>query len=239
MTVAPIRRRDPAAAFLLAVVVPLLVFALLAAGVTEGREFGWDAKLVRLFDEHYADLRVVNLVTKGLVYLSMVAGAIFALFLLLALLARRQRAQALFWGFAVGGALVLDPVLKEVFRRPPLGDPEGGYSFPSGNAMASTAAVTALLLLFPPVRRRALLVLLAGLAVAANGLALVFLLWHYPSDVVAGWCVAIAWVTGLWLVFRPTLARARPRLPSSQAAPRSRSAAASGRLARRGPSEDG
>jgi undecaprenyl-diphosphatase len=42
-----------------------------------------------------------------------------------------------------------------------------------------------------------------GALVFANGLTIVFLWWHYPSDVLAGWCVSLAWVCTLWLVLPP------------------------------------
>jgi membrane-associated phospholipid phosphatase len=39
--------------------------------------------------------------------------------------------------------------------------------------------------------------------------------WHYPSDVLAGWCLALGCALGLWVAFgRPTLANA-PNVPST------------------------
>jgi membrane-associated phospholipid phosphatase len=38
--------------------------------------------------------------------------------------------------------------------------------------------------------------------VVAYGVLLVVQSWHYPSDIVAGWCFALAWAAGLWLVLR-------------------------------------
>jgi undecaprenyl-diphosphatase len=43
--------------------------------------------------------------------------------------------------------------------------------------------------------------------VIAYGGLLVFQLWHYPSDVMAGWCIALAWVTGVWLALRRAASR--------------------------------
>jgi undecaprenyl-diphosphatase len=44
-------------------------------------------------------------------------------------------------------------------------------------------------------------VLLGGAAfVFAFGAAIVILRWHYPSDVIAGWCVALVWVSALSLL---------------------------------------
>jgi membrane-associated phospholipid phosphatase len=32
--------------------------------------------------------------------------------------------------------------------------------------------------------------------------------WHYPSDVLAGWCVGLGWTAALWLLL------GRPAAPS-------------------------
>ena len=89
--------------------------------------------------------------------------------------------------------MLLDPLLKEVFRRRPLNEGSDGYSFPSGSAMVSLAVLIALVLTFPAARRTG--IALAGTAlVAAQGAILVSARWHYASDVVAGWSFSVAWV---------------------------------------------
>ena len=183
---------------LAAVGCPLLLFALLAYGVRDGATFRWDRELVGYFDAHYYDFDELRRMTKALVYAGVAAGAALTVLVFAALMRLRRRRQALFLALAVAGAIVLSPALKSLFQRPQIGDP-GEYSFPSGNATASMAVTLSVFLLLPMSRRRSL-VALAGLAlVALYGLGLVVLLWHYPSDVVGGWCLAVAWVTGLWL----------------------------------------
>jgi membrane-associated phospholipid phosphatase len=193
------RRRDSAAPFLLAVACSLLLFALLAFVVRDGGTFSWDRELVEYFDAHYYDFAGLRRVTKALVYAAMAAGAVLAALVLAALVRLRRRRQAAFWAVAIGGTLVLSPILKALFQRPQIGEP-GEYSFPSGNAMVSAAVGLSLFLVISPPRRRLAAALAGSGVVALYGLALVLLLWHYPSDVVAGWCVAVVWVTGLWVV---------------------------------------
>jgi membrane-associated phospholipid phosphatase len=138
-------------------------------------------------------------VTKAAVKGSIVLGVLFGAGLLALLAAARAYRRAAFWGLAVGGALVLARVLKELVERPEIGLKQAEYSFPSGNATASLAGVVALTLLLPPSRLRRWIAGIGLAAVPVYGVALVLLLWHYPSDVVAGWALALAWVLVLRL----------------------------------------
>ncbi|BBB00508.1 putative membrane protein [Actinacidiphila reveromycinica] len=100
-------------------------------------------------------------------------------------------------------ALCLLPVVvggvKSAVDRPAPGrvraDPDYGY-FPSGHTATSSVAFgLAALVLLPYVRRTALRVLLAvGTALLALlvGVALVWCDFHWPLDVLASWCLAVA-----------------------------------------------
>jgi glycosyltransferase involved in cell wall biosynthesis len=65
--------------------------------------------------------------------------------------------------------------------------------------MLSAAALAAAVLMAKPGGRRNVLRYGVPLLIA-YGAALVYAWWHYPTDVVAGWCVGVAWVMALWLV---------------------------------------
>jgi membrane-associated phospholipid phosphatase len=195
-----LRSRRRALALWLAVVVPLLLFTALAILANHDGGPGLDRALADRFSS-WNDTRFGSVVD-SLMDLMTPVGASLVLLVVLALLALRQRRSALFWTLAVGGAFVLGEVLKELFRRQsPLGAGHG-YSFPSGTALTTMAACAAAVALALPSRVR-WLVVAAGVVVAGLvGFAIAFLEWHYVSDVVAGWCLGLAWVTALWLALR-------------------------------------
>ena len=159
-----------------------------------GRTLPWDASVLRYAESHYQASIVTRLNVALKISLG-IAGLIAAGAVIMVLTGRKRR-RALFWALAVGGVLALDYPLKEVFQRPTLGDQGEGYSFPSGNAMVSAAVLAAAVLTVPRWRRR--VVALGMPLLIGYGAALVYAWWHYPSDVVGGWCVAFAWVAGLW-----------------------------------------
>lgn len=127
-----------------------------------------------------------------------------ALVAALALLARGQRVPALYLAVASAGAGALDALLKLGFSRPrPVIlehlAPAGGFSFPSGHAMASASIYGAIAVVaalrFP--ERRGWVVGACALVVLGIGASRVYLGVHYPSDVIAGWALGASWP--LWL----------------------------------------
>jgi undecaprenyl-diphosphatase len=117
------------------------------------------------------------------------------------LLLRRNRAALFFCSAMI--VIVSVPVLKDGFhRRPPVPSTER-YSFPSGHAISSAALVAAVVVLLWQSRWR-WVALIAGSAYAiAIGAAVVLDRGHWPSDVVAGWGLATAWVVACAVVIRP------------------------------------
>jgi len=72
--------------------------------------------------------------------------------------------------------------------------PTETYSFPSGHAFVPTVYFGILAgILAPGTRWRAAVVGMAALL----GFSRVYLGYHYPSDVVAGWALAVVWLT-IW-----------------------------------------
>jgi undecaprenyl-diphosphatase len=172
---------------------------VLALGVRDGGTFSWDRGPVEFFDRHYYDLEAVREAAKLVVKGSIALGVLFAAGLLAALVVVGAFRRAAFWALTVGGALVLTRILKELIERPEIGVHQREYSFPSGNATATTAGLLALVLLLPPSRLRRIVGAAGAVALPLYGVALVLLLWHYPSDVVAGWALGVAWVLALRL----------------------------------------
>jgi undecaprenyl-diphosphatase len=122
-------------------------------------------------------------------------------------LAFRSRRDALFVTASVGGAAIIHYLLKALTARPrpdlsPIYEP-GGFSFPSGHSMASFCFFVAVALLVPRQLGRARLAAFAavGLTVFVVGLTRIYLGVHYPTDVLAGWTIGLAWVALLhtWL----------------------------------------
>jgi len=169
--------------------------------VRDGGTFSWDRGPVEFFDRHYYDLDVVRVVAKAIVKASIGLGLVIAAGLFAAFVTAGSFRRAAFWGLTVCGALILTRVLKELIERPEIGIHQREYSFPSGNATATTAGLLALALLLPPGRPRRIVAVTGAVILPLYGLALVLLLWHYPSDVVAGWALGIAWVLALRLAF--------------------------------------
>jgi undecaprenyl-diphosphatase len=127
------------------------------------------------------------------------------------LLMVHQRAAALWVVVAVCGGVLLSNALKLAFERP---RPDlvshaarvFTTSFPSGHATLS--AVTYLTLgaflasLHTLLRLKAYFLGLAILLTVAVGISRIYLGVHYPTDVLAGWCVGAAWAALCWTIFR-------------------------------------
>jgi membrane-associated phospholipid phosphatase len=202
----PLVSTEAATALVGAVLLPLAVFAVLAVTVSQGTP-GWDDSVLRLSDRN-GDSEVAILFDRLFVHGFRATAVLAAIAVALSAVGRRW-SLALFWVVALAGVLVLDSILKEAFHRTPLGSPEGGYSFPSGNAMGSVALVTALAVSLPSQWRRPTVIAATPLLLA-YGAGIVYSGWHYPSDVLAGWCVGLAWVVGVWLLLgRPLVAKPR------------------------------
>ncbi|WP_158987087.1 phosphatase PAP2 family protein [Lysobacter panacisoli] len=127
---------------------------------------------------------------------------------------RRYR-EATFAAIALGGSALLNIGAKLFFtrERPSLWEsiaPETTYSFPSGHAMGSMTLACVLVMLAWHTRWRWAVVAVMAPFVLLVGLSRVYLGVHYPSDILAGWAVASAWVAAVFLsVYR---VRGRPWL---------------------------
>jgi membrane-associated phospholipid phosphatase len=117
----------------------------------------------------------------------------------------RKYREAMFAAIALGGSALLNIGAKLAFarERPSLWEsiaPETSYSFPSGHAMGSMTLACVLFLLAWNTRWRWPVAALMVPFVVLVGLSRVYLGVHYPSDILAGWAVAMAWVAGVYLI---------------------------------------
>lgn len=132
-----------------------------------------------------------------------------AVFVTLYLAARRKVALAAFVLSSIAAGGVLTAVLKTLFARarpdivPHLVEVSSA-SFPSGHAMNSAMVYltgAALLASAEPSRRVRIFLVSAALALTlAIGFSRVFLGVHFPTDVLGGWAIGIAWaVAASWV----------------------------------------
>ena len=118
------------------------------------------------------------------------------------MLIRRQHQLAAYLVVTGLGALALDPAIKALVGRlrPLVPSPVAtapGYSFPSGHVLDATVFYGVMLLVFLPIIPRRLRKLAIGLVIAlviAIGFSRVAIGVHYPSDVIGGWLLGVAWL---------------------------------------------
>ena len=118
------------------------------------------------------------------------------------LLARRRYRAALFLAAAIGGAVVLSTLVKALVERPPIEGPADEFTFPSGSSAWSMATAAAVVLLARSPRERLAAVVTGAVLVLGLGAVIVWEEWHYPSDVLAGWSLALAWTVAAWIALR-------------------------------------
>ena len=142
------------------------------------------------------------------------------------LLLLRKHGLALLVAAAEAGGVLISTLLKNGFDRP---RPEIDHaarvftaSFPSGHATLSAVTfltLGALLTRVSPSRRAKLYFMsVAVILTLMVGMSRVYLGVHYPSDVVAGWCVGAAWALLCWAVALWLQRRGSVEKPSVDAA---------------------
>lgn len=185
----------------------VLAFLQLADEVVEGETEAFDNSILMMFrnpsdiDDVVGDPWVEEMVRDVTALGSfaclglLVAGVIAYLFL------ARMRAAALLVAVSVLGGTVLSTVLKMGYNRPrpDLTNMSHQFtaSFPSGHAMLSAVTfltLGALLARLAPTRPLRIFSIGAAMVLTfLVGTSRVYMGVHYPSDVLAGWCLGAAW----------------------------------------------
>jgi membrane-associated phospholipid phosphatase len=182
------------------------IFGALAKDVWTQQVFSWDAAIAL-----WLNARATPALDRFWWIVTTLGGVpvmtLMTVALAVALIAQNRASQALFVIISVGGAVVLNLLLKSEFRRarPTLFEPfvvEPNFSFPSGHSTTSAAFVAALVVLSWRTRWRWLASCFGILYAVLVGVSRVYLGAHYPSDVIAAWSVTLAWVAALALVWR-------------------------------------
>lgn len=192
------------------VYVPLQGFGLLAAQVWKNEGgFPWDVPILLAIHERsqpQLDVFAAAFTKLGVFWgVFPVATAIG----LVLLRERRWRSLAFLIVTLLGSTAINRPA-KAVFHRvrPHLWEtlsPKLSFAFPSGHAMSSMSLVATLVILSWRTRWRWPVLIFGSLFVVAIGWTRLYLGVHFPSDILAGWMISIAWVVGVSLVIKPNL----------------------------------
>jgi undecaprenyl-diphosphatase len=184
------------------VLAALFIFGQLAEEVWEREGFAWDDSILLFINSHATPSRDVFFLTITFLGAARVMVP-FTIGVFLVLLSKRRALDALFFGLACWGAMILNLLAKALFgrARPDLWvspAPETTLSFPSGHAMTSMAVVAALVTLAWPTRWRWPVLIGGVLFVLTVGLSRLYLGVHFPSDVLAGWSASLVWVASVY-----------------------------------------
>lgn len=205
---------------LLGVGLPLLVFEQLAVVVWQDEGgFPWDEPVLRAIHE----TATPQLDTFAAIFTKLgVFWGVFPVATLISLLLlylRRWRSLTYLLITLVGN-IFINRTAKEFLHRvrPNLWNsvaPELDYGFPSGHSMSSMGLVAALVILTWGTRWCWLVLLSGSLFAVTIAWTRLYLGVHFPSDILAGWMVSLAWAIAIALIVRPHLVK--PSLVSEEA----------------------
>ncbi len=192
----------------------LLIFIFIAQDVFEGETASFDRAAILAFrsagnisqsvgppwvEEAVRDVTALG----SIIVVIILSGAVLGYLLMLG-----KRGPALLLLMSVAGGTALNDLLKYVFARPrpDLVLPTTQVftsSFPSGHAAVSAVVYLTLGALLardaPSVAGKIYVMAVAIFIVFLVGVSRVFLGVHYPTDVLAGWCIGSAWALTCWL----------------------------------------
>ena len=211
----PLRRRSQARFFgsVSTIAALLLAFGILAQEVNNGVPLALDQKVMLALRDpanpsvpagpawwHDAARDITGL--GSTMVLAMVTLAVMGYLFL----ARRPRVAWMLLGAVLGG-VALNSILKFTFARPRpdfIIHAEWVFtpSFPSGHATLSAITYSTIGVLLAQIhssrRLRVYLMSMTGLLVLLIGVSRICLGVHYPTDVVGGWCIGVAWAMACW-----------------------------------------
>lgn len=206
------RRSRPLLVAVLTIALPLALSLPHAVEAWQHDVAEWDERLsVAIHDYENRDTilnRHVDVLGFVLNPVWSVAGVVLVLAAAYAVWRRGGARLAAAIVLALASVLILVPVLKELFARPPV-DPGGdGHTFPSGHAARSLVEAAVLAAVAWPTRWRRRVVIAGAAFVLLVGIGVVYHEWHWVSDVLAGWLLAIVLLGCVWLALRPPLTAA-------------------------------
>jgi undecaprenyl-diphosphatase len=183
------------------ILLPLLMFAVVAAEMREDGVLPFDLPMLHAL--HRLAGPALDNFFQWMSMLGYQWGVVpVDVLIFLGLIWARRYRDGLFCSLSVLGSLAINIAAKAAFGRlrPELWfslAPETGYSFPSGHAMGSATLAMVVCLLAWRTQWRWPVVVVSVLFVLSVGLSRIYLGVHYPSDILAGWAAAVAWVVAM------------------------------------------
>ena len=201
----------------LAIAAGIFLFLKLGSEIMEGESFAIDRMVLEglrtsadravPIGPRWLELAMIDITALGGVTVLTLLTALTAGYLL----ASRKVGTALFLVAAIAGGAIVGTILKSGYAR---SRPElvqhlvevHSTSFPSGHAMNSAITYLTLGVLLAQAEKdrrvRIYLMSVAILLTLTIGASRIYLGVHWPSDVVAGWCVGACWASLCSLVAR-------------------------------------
>lgn len=206
---------------LIGVYLPLQIFQILAVKVWQNQGgFPWDVPTllaVHSTAQPQLDVLAVMLTKLGSFWTALPILSAIAI-----LLWRKRKWRSLAYLLTTAfGNLIINYTAKGLMHRvrPQLWEskaPEFDYAFPSGHAMTSMTLVVILLVLTWARPWRWLGFIFGSLFVLTVAWTRLYLGVHFPSDILAGWMVALAWSIGVSQIIKPNITKATPTNSEAQ-----------------------
>lgn len=187
---------------------PLVAFLILALNVISLKDnnFSWDILILsnihknsQPFLDNFASV-LTNFGGFRLILLLITPIILLLLFL-------RKKGSLTYLTISIFSSAIINFIIKIIFHRPRPHLWESGYpfpsdfSFPSGHAMGSMSLALTLLVIFWDSFKNPLILILAGIYVISIAWTRLYLGVHFPSDILGGWLLAIAWTTLVTFLF--------------------------------------
>jgi undecaprenyl-diphosphatase len=173
------------------------IFVIISKDVWLQQSFPWDTSIslaIQRLRQPWLDTLMILVTNTGGI-LSVILVALIAVWLMV-----KRRYSDLFTLLgSYGGAVIMNILLKMFFSRPrpPLIHPivaSTGYSFPSGHTIAAITFFGLMAVYFWSKRKKFVAVFL-GFWVLAVGFSRIYLMVHYPSDVLGALLIGSLWIS--------------------------------------------